>query len=525
VFLRHPWLAGPWLVVSPGIGVRPLSLLEIVVLHLVGFAWLTCHMALVASGGIIAYVPTMAVACAFYLVMPFAGFVLLLEAALYQNWVLSLVSGGDMGHLRFQALQGTTFALTVAFAGISVLRMLPLNRVPLNRVLEGRIRPILSAIAVGLGVSLVYTVAGALLSSGSSAAIYFRNTTSSLLLLVIAMEMGERFGYREVARALVVAVIPGMFLAVAEFYLPNEYYTMINAVDFSNMKYSQYVKRFRSFFSTQDIVDFRTDTLFNLRAEYANSTQFRIGGPSMHAISYSYVLSVAAVAAVTLREFWLALALLPLILLVGGKGAAILLLAATAIYLVQKLWRGRRAFMLAGTLFGIVFVVGGVWYGSEVGDYHVIGFLGGVSGFLENPLGHGIGVGGNLSELGRSQVDWSAFQKFGATLAVESAVGVLLYQMGIGCLALMAVYWRVLSGLLKLCYSPGVPGLAVFLPAALLAVLINGVFQEEAYAPSGLGFILVLAGAFIADSSRVPVEVASEARAEPPAADLALERG
>jgi hypothetical protein len=128
--------------------------------------------------------------------------------------------------------------------------------------------------------------------------------------------------------------------------------------------------------------------------------------------------------------------------------------------------------------------------------------MGGWNGFLANPLGRGLGVGGNLSE-GYFSIDWSAAQKAG-TLdgAVESAVGVMLYQMGIGafvplgfCFAIALKTWRLYasSGILT-------QGLAAF---GVMVVLVNGIFQEEAlFAPAALGLLLCLAGLVIGNHIR-----------------------
>ena len=60
----------------------------------------------------------------------------------------------------------------------------------------------------------------------------------------------------------------------------------------------------------------------------------------------------------------------------------------------------------------------------------------------EWPFGRGLGVGGNLSD-GYFAIDWSAAQQAGSIDgAAESAVGVLLYQMGIAALVPLAFYFQ-----------------------------------------------------------------------------------
>jgi hypothetical protein len=140
--------------------------------------------------------------------------------------------------------------------------------------------------------------------------------------------------------------------------------------------------------------------------------------------------------------------------------------------------------------------------GLQIGDYHVIGFMGGWNGFLEKPLGRGLGVGGNLSD-GYFSIDWSAAQQAGTIDgAVESAVGVLLYQMGIAALVPLGFYFAVALKAWRLYASSAIltQGLAGF---GIVVILFNGIFQEEAlFAPPALGLLLSLAGLVIGNQIR-----------------------
>ena len=89
----------------------------------------------------------------------------------------------------------------------------------------------------------------------------------------------------------------------------------------------------------------------------------------------------------------------------------------------------------------VVYASAGIVTGIQTADYHVIGFIGGLKGFLANPIGRGIGVGGNLSIDMATRLDWSRSQSLGHTdVAVESAVGVLLYQMGVFGAVVLALF-------------------------------------------------------------------------------------
>jgi hypothetical protein len=151
-----------------------------------------------------------------------------------------------------------------------------------------------------------------------------------------------------------------------------------------------------------------------------------------------------------------------------------------------------------------VYVLAGVAVGIHTQDYHVIGFIGGLRGFLSNPIGRGIGVGGNLS-LDMTTIDWSKSQQLGHTdIAVESSVGVLLYQMGLfAVVVFIALAWIAMR--LWKHYVRSGERLYATTAFAVLAVTANGVFQEEAmFAPLALGIVLAIAGLLLGRAYRRP---------------------
>ena len=146
--------------------------------------------------------------------------------------------------------------------------------------------------------------------------------------------------------------------------------------------------------------------------------------------------------------------------------------------------------LLLGIL--LIYVISGIVIGLRVQDYHVLGFVGSINGFLANPFGRGIGAGGSV---GTASIDWSLAQHVGSTdIATESAIGVLLYQMGVAGMLIVAVLvWLSLK--LWHFYLRFGDRLAAAMAFALLIMTANGIFQEEAlFAPLALGFVAALAG-------------------------------
>jgi hypothetical protein len=231
---------------------------------------------------------------------------------------------------------------------------------------------------------------------------------------------------------------------------------------------------------------------------------YRLVGPNFHSISYAYVLAFFSVILFALRQRWYAVLALPVLLVIGSKGAlvfALLVIGATVVLLRLRGWTPLWIFVALLALYAAAALVTGI----RTADYHVIGFIGGLKGFLANPIGRGIGVGGNLSIDMATRLDWSRSQSLGHTdVAVESAVGVLLYQMGVFGAVVLAVFGWIAAKLWRLYLDTGNrAGAAVGL--SVLVVAVNGIFQEEAlFAPLAMGMVLALAGLLLGRGCRAP---------------------
>ena len=183
-------------------------------------------------------------------------------------------------------------------------------------------------------------------------------------------------------------------------------------------------------------IDFLNTPLFR---DLGLST-YRIFGPNFHFISFAYVLAFFSVVLAALGRWWYVLLALPLLLVVGSKGALVFTVLVTSALVALPYLRGNAplwSYMAVLASYAAVGIVTGI----RMQDYHVIGFVGGVLGLMSNPIGRGIGVGGNLA-VDPATIDWARSQHLGhVDPVVESAVGVLLYQMGIFAQSSLWPYW------------------------------------------------------------------------------------
>jgi hypothetical protein len=78
--------------------------------------------------------------------------------------------------------------------------------------------------------------------------------------------------------------------------------------------------------------------------------------------------------------------------------------------------------------------------------------------------------------------------------AVESAVGVLLFQMGVAALVPLT-YYAVIAVIVWRRYVRSMLLVQGMVAYGILIMLVNGIFQEEAlFAPLALGILMSLAG-------------------------------
>ena len=239
----------------------------------------------------------------------------------------------------------------------------------------------------------------------------------------------------------------------------------------------------------------------------------RIHGPNMHPISFAYGIAFFGLFLFSVGRPVLALVALPLLIVCSVKGALIVVVFVAAAWISTRLL-GAVVTLRLGFVALIVFAIAAIRVGLQIGDYHVLGLMGGLNGFLEKPFGRGLGVGGNLSD-DYFSIDWSAAQAAGTTNgAVESAIGVLLYQMGIAALVPLAFHFAVALKAWRLYAVSGylTQGLAGF---GVMVVLLNGLFQEEAlFAPLALGLMLSLTGLVIGSHIRAQTVLVPDADPE-----------
>ncbi len=441
----------------------------------------------------------------------------LIFSYLFQNLFVALVSP-HLGSLDdFNAIRAYNFVLTAA-AWTVVAAHYFTSRQSFDR----RLRRLMDVSFLALGIVAVYFAIG-LASNPKGAAVYLRNIATPFMLFHCFALIGFRFRIA-VQGAFVVMAWALVAYGYGEALMQERLFELTNGgtyVELSSRvndpaawlkELQQYGRVLRSYFDTLAVDFLNTPLLGDLRI-----TVHRLLGPNFHAISYAYALAFFALVLAASGNVLYLLAAAPLLVLIGSKGAIVLVIAAIAGLIVSRFirWRGLFWLYVAALL---AWAAAGIVIGLRAGDYHVIGFLGGLENFAHHPLGQGLGSGGNL-RLDTTQIDWSRSQQLGQTdVAVESAVGVMLSQMGFGAIAILLaalwIVWRVWT--LYMHTGDRLTGIAAL---GLFAILVNGIFQEEAlFAPLAFGTMMALAGLLLGRSCRA--ETAAEPRSALGGADL-----
>jgi hypothetical protein len=448
------------------------------------------------------------IACAIIAAVPGHAPAIAIFVLLFQNLFVSILSPVIADPSALDFIKGYNFlscsVMWLATSGLYLLRQRDRSP-PLNRLM-------LLSSAV-LAVVLVYFAVG-FLQNGIAATIYLRNIVLPLFLFQLSLLTAATFEIR-VTPTLVAIGVLFLMCGYVELVFRDFWLDITNGYSywrFDEIKATDSGTWEREMRATgQVLVDLKDRFSFGflntpLLEGLGLSNILRVFGPTLSAISYAYGVGFFVLFLWSVKRPWLAIAALPLLIFCSVKGALIMLLFVAGSWILTRLI-GARATLGLGLAALVVYAGFGIHLGLEIGDYHVIGFMGGWNGFLQQPLGRGLGAGGNLGD-NFASIDWSAAQQAGAIDgAAESAVGVLLYQMGVAALVPLTFYFMIGLKAWRLYARSGIlpQGLVAF---GIFVVLTNGLFQEEAlFAPPALGLLICLAGLVIGNAVRTRVEV------------------
>lgn len=412
-----------------------------------------------------------------------------LVSLLFQSSMISFFSVYFESRSELSISQGLTFLLLAVGFCKSYLYFLS-GRLYIDDFQVSVFRkwaPIISVIC------LFYFFLGALLNGAIESAIYLRSSISVLFLICFGYYTGKTAGWERFSKYYIYIAFAAITFGYLEITIPRQIYSLIHADDFFALKYDgRYVIT-----GIEDLISFAQRPFLNLAIlKELNLQTFRISGPNLHSISFAYFLGVTFIFAITQRRHVLAFLALLLMLAIQSKGPFIVIFFSIFIlFTIQKLPKIIHAPMILSA--SLLYITATIMIGIAVRDFHVIGLIGGFNGFLSNPIGHGLGAGGNLA---RESFEWQDFQNAGAAaFGVESAVGVLLYQIGIATIPVIFFYVLFCVKSFHIIRNSERYNLRL-LPIMMGVTVINGLFQEEAYNTFALGLISFIVSAAMGSS-------------------------
>ena len=428
-----------------------------------------------------------------------AGIPILIAASfMLQNMVVAWFTPIITDNTTFDAMRGANFViLASAFATFFLAALQPRMRaIP-------QLRPWILG-GFGLGATVVlYLGLGIVHGDAKDAIVYFRNVITPIACFYVAIVAASSY------RIELDRLLPWLVgFAIAYGYLELTF-----TMDFLSLFHGDaYIERdiWRQIqtgvwekalqdtgFVLRNLNDVMMTTPFNFSLLADLPPVFRIGGPTFHPISFAYALAVASSWLVFNRRWALPLLALPLLLVIGSKGALFMLVLALFVRIASGLV-GVRAALLVTAFASAAWVAGSILVGIRLGDYHVLGFFAGVRAFLHNPFGIGLGFGGNLSSTSVN-INWDRAQANGiADTPMESAFGVMIYQMGIGTLVFLGFLVAIARAAWRAYRDSGDFAL-LFLWVAVVTISANAVLQEEAwFSPLALALALLLGGVTLA---------------------------
>jgi hypothetical protein len=421
--------------------------------------------------------------------------IILIGTFLYQNMVVAWFTPYVPDNNTFDALRGANFVVLMTAYGAFFLASFQAR----VRAVPGLLPWLRWSIVVAV-VVIFYLLLGASRGHAKDAILYFRNTITPIACFHIAIVAASLYRI-DLRRSLLWLGAGAIVYGYCELFFTFDFLSLFNGDLYIERDIHRQIEAgvwervlHDTGFVLRGLDDVMMSTFFNLPLfDGIMPKVFRIAGPNFHPISYAYALGVIAVWLLFKGRWLLSLAALPLLLVIGSKGAAFMVVLALFARIAHKPL-GSGLTMTAVLALCVTWIAAAIAYGSTHGDYHVLGFLTGLRDFLQTPAGQGLGFGGNLSSTSE-HLDWQHAQATGATLVpVESAVGVMLYQMGVGSSIFFGflVAIAVKAGQL-LRRTDGLDFWFVFV--TVVAVSANAVLQEEAfYSPLALGFCLILAG-------------------------------
>lgn len=213
------------------------------------------------------------------------------------------------------------------------------------------------------------------------------------------------------------------------------------------------------------------------------------------AISLSYFFTTALICSMLRTKKNLLLDLILFLSLVStvGKGAIMILLIVVvwSLLIIKKVVKVKKLTTILIASFFISFILISQFSFKSSIDVHFAGLLQPLQSSPHNPLGKGIGIGGNYHAMNSEGPAWE-FSETGA----ESFIGVLVYQLGYpGMIAFFIFFIGIIATLASNIRDENPNNkLLIIMSGTMFSIIVASMFQEGAMGINFTGILVILIG-------------------------------
>lgn len=229
---------------------------------------------------------------------------------------------------------------------------------------------------------------------------------------------------------------------------------------------------------------------------------FRLSGPILDSVNFAYFLATAILILLANKSyvdrsrhmlFYLFIASV-FLFLTFGKGGILILGTGMCAIMLTNLWIKRMGLILLLYSSFIILIIPVSTSIFPTLNIHLIGLSNALGGAIHYPMGHGLGSGGNFAQgFGFiSREEWLE--------SSESAIGVIIFQMGIFFMLIYWAYFVYIACRLKRSYVKHFSQMTrikkniALAIAFILAIVTNMFVQENALSPQANMLIFIFIG-------------------------------
>jgi len=305
-----------------------------------------------------------------------------LGANIFQNIVVSIVSPQFSDFSEIEPLKSYNFITTISI-WLTVCVQFLRDRASFSPFVR---RVLLASIAL-LAVAGVYFVAGLAINS-RNAIIYMRNIGLPVLMLQLFLVVGAR---RRISLPSIIAALLAiiMFCGYMELFFTDAWLTITNGWTYNSLNLAKRLVDMQEIQSNAregrvitSPLDYSTSKFLNIGLPGAFDFMVaRLQGPAFHPISFGYLLAIMAAFSIVDGVALIGWLTVPLVLATSAKGPLLLLFGSLGVCWLARRSGARRTVpvLLIALAANVTFVF---LSGRANGDYHVLGLLGGLNGFL-----------------------------------------------------------------------------------------------------------------------------------------------